>query len=67
MYLENRKPPTIIVTPRISDATITLGVFGLFACVVLGVTCVVLGVTCVFSLGLAFAFAYVVVVTISTL
>ncbi len=60
MYLENRKPPIIIVTPRISDATLMLGIFGLFACVilevtsvVLGVTCVVLGFTCVFSLGLA--------------
>ena len=46
MYLEIRKPPTIIVTPRISDATLTLGVFGLFAFVVLGFACVVLGVTC---------------------
>ena len=41
MYLENRKPPIIIVIPKISDATLTLGVFG----VDLEVTCVVLGVT----------------------
>ena len=56
MYLENRKPPIIIVTPRISDTTDLwgeLGVFGLFTCVVLGFTCVVLGLTCV-VLGLAY-------------
>ena len=48
MYLENTKPPIIIVTPRISDTTDLweeLGVFGLFTCVVLGFTCVVLGFT----------------------
>ncbi len=68
MYLENRKPPIIIVTPRISDATLMLGVFGFFTCIVLGFACVVLGftcvdleVTCVFGLGLASAFACVVV------
>ncbi len=51
MYLENRKPPTIIVTPRISEATLVIGAFGLatmFVCVVF-----VLGVTCVFGLGVA--------------
>ncbi len=54
MYLENRKPRTIIVTPRISDATLTLGVLGV-TCVVSGVTCDILGLVCV------------VVVTIGTL
>ncbi len=37
MYLENRKPPTIIVTPRISDATLAIGAFGLGAKVGVGV------------------------------
>ena len=40
MYLENRKPPTIIVTPRISEATdpwedpVAIGTFGLGVVVV---------------------------------
>ena len=29
--MENRNPPTIIVTPRISEATLGIGVFGLGA------------------------------------
>ncbi len=30
MYLEIIKPPTIIVTPKISDATLAFGAFGAF-------------------------------------
>ncbi len=38
MYLEIMKPPTIIVTPKISDATLAIGTFGLGARVGVGIT-----------------------------
>ncbi len=47
--MENRKPPTIIVTPRISEATLGIGVFGLGAVTALTLVCVTVGVTTAFA------------------
>ena len=53
MYLEIMKPPTIIVTPRISEATLAIGTFGLGARVGVGVGLLSKGIT-LFVFVLAF-------------
>ncbi len=57
MYLENRNPPTIIVMPRISEATLAIGAFGLLTLTFASLRSVVfvLRVPCVFVFGLGVA------------